>query len=110
MADLSVLKLPNNSTYNIKDASSVASVTESNRTVTVTKRNGTSSTFSTAYAEATTSAAGLMSATDKAHFDFMYEKFMDLYYNGVLPLLDSSSETVMDSNGEVITTPITVTQ
>lgn len=76
MADLSVLKLPNNSTYNIKDASSVASVTESNRTVTVTKRNGTSSTFSTAYADATSSAAGLMSATDKARLDELFEKYL----------------------------------
>lgn len=66
MADLSVLKLPNNQSYNLKDASAVASVTESNRTVTVTKRDGTSSTFSTAYALATTSADGLLSKEDKS--------------------------------------------
>lgn len=62
---LSQVLLPNNVTYDIKDASAVESVTESARTVTVTKRDGTSTTFSTAYDDASTSASGLMSATDK---------------------------------------------
>ena len=103
MADLSVLKLPNNATYNIKDASAVSSVTENNKTVTVVKRDGTSTTFSVAYAEASSSAAGLMSATDKARFDFMYEAFMNLYNYGTLPLLDTNSDTVMDTNGNDVT-------
>ena len=44
MADISVLKLPNNSTYTIKDGNAVESVSFSNHTLTQTKRNGTSST------------------------------------------------------------------
>ena len=64
MADITTLVLPDESSYNIKDSSAVASVTYSGHTVTVTLRDGTDSTFDTAdttYSEATTSAAGLLS-------------------------------------------------
>ena len=50
----------------------VKSVTASGRTVTVTKGNGTTSTFTTqdtAYSAATQSTAGLMSAADKKKLD-----------------------------------------
>ena len=46
MSDISKIKIPSETTeYNLKDAAAVASVTRSNSEVTVTKRNGTTSSF-----------------------------------------------------------------
>ena len=45
MADISQVKLPNNTTYTIKDGSAVANITRSGTTYTVTRRDGTTFTF-----------------------------------------------------------------
>lgn len=66
MANIAKLILPDESEYDIKDASAVASVTYSGHTVTVTMRNGTTATFDTAdttYSAVTASADGLMTST-----------------------------------------------
>ena len=60
----------------------------------------------TVVGNATALLDGLMSATDKAHFDFMYERFIDLYNTGCMPLLDTEGNEILDTLGERILTPL----
>lgn len=74
MADISVIKLPNNTSYNIKDSSAVANITRSGTTFTATKRDGTTFTFTqqdndtknTAGSTDTSSKIFLIGATSQA--------------------------------------------
>jgi len=45
MADISKITTPNNTTYNIKDASAIEDITRSGTTFTATRRDGTTFTF-----------------------------------------------------------------
>lgn len=45
MADISKITTPNNTTYNIKDASAIGNITRSGTTFTATRRDGTTFTF-----------------------------------------------------------------
>ena len=71
----------------------VKSVTASGRTVTVTKGNGTTSTFTTqdtTYSVATQSANGLMSSADKKKLDDLSDD-----YTSVIDLATSSKDGLM---------------
>lgn len=71
----------------------VKSVTASGRTVTVTKGNGTTSTFTTqdtTYSAATQSTAGLMSAADKTKLDGLSGD-----YGSVIGMATSSKDGLM---------------
>lgn len=71
----------------------VKSVTSSGRTVTVTKGNGTTSTFTTqdtTYSVATQSAAGLMSAADKKKLDGLSDD-----YGSAIGVATSSKDGLM---------------
>ena len=48
MAELSIIKLPDNTPYELKDLYAVSDITYSDHTVTITKRGGGTSTFATA--------------------------------------------------------------
>lgn len=45
MSDISKIQIPSGTEYNIKDTNAVASVAKSGSEITVTKRNGTTSSF-----------------------------------------------------------------
>ena len=65
MANITKIILPDESEYDIKDASAVASVTYSGNTVTVTTRSGTVTTFditSATYSAVTDTSDGLMTS------------------------------------------------
>ena len=47
MSEITKIQVPSGNEYNLKDASAVANVTRSGPQITVTKRNGTSSTIPT---------------------------------------------------------------
>ena len=77
----------------------VKSVTASGRTVTVTKGNGTTSTFTTqdtTYSAATQSTAGLMSAADKTKLDGLSGD-----YSSVIGMATSSKDGLMSKTDKV---------
>ncbi len=74
MADISKIKGPDNTSYNLKDSSAVANITRSGTTFTATKRDGTTFTFTqqdndtknTAGSTDTSSKIFLIGATSQA--------------------------------------------
>lgn len=77
----------------------VKSVTASGRTVTVTKGNGTTSTFTTqdtTYSAATQSTAGLMSAADKKKLDGLSDD-----YGSAIGVATSSKDGLMSKTDKV---------
>lgn len=77
----------------------VKSVTASGRTVTVTKGNGTTSTFTTqdtTYSAATQSTAGLMSAADKKKLDGLSDD-----YGSAIDVATSSKDGLMSKTDKV---------
>jgi len=66
MADISKITTPNNTTYNIKDASAIENITRSGTTFTATRRDGTTFTFTQQDNNTTYSAGTGLSLTSNA--------------------------------------------
>lgn len=90
----------------------VKSVTASGRTVTVTKGNGTTSTFTTqdtTYSVATQSANGLMSSADKKKLDGLsgdYASTIGLATSSKDGLMSKADKTKLDAIGSISTSTI----
>mgnify|MGYP000572694183 CR=1 FL=1 len=90
----------------------VKSVTASGRTVTVTKGNGTTSTFTTqdtTYSVATQSANGLMSAADKRKLDGLsgdYASAIGLATSSKDGLMPKTDKAKLDAIGSISTSTI----
>ena len=90
----------------------VKSVTASGRTVTVTKGNGTTSTFTTqdtTYSVATQSANGLMSAADKRKLDGLsgdYASAIGLATSSKDGLMSKTDKAKLDAIGSISTSTI----
>lgn len=90
----------------------VKSVTASGRTVTVTKGNGTTSTFTTqdtTYSVATQSANGLMSAADKRKLDGLsgdYASTIGLATSSKDGLMPKADKAKLDAIGSISTSTI----
>ena len=90
----------------------VKSVTASGRTVTVTKGNGTTSTFTTqdtTYSVATQSANGLMSAADKRKLDGLsgdYASAIGLATSSKDGLMPKADKAKLDAIGSISTSTI----
>lgn len=90
----------------------VKSVTASGRTVTVTKGNGTTSTFATqdtTYSVATQSANGLMSAADKRKLDGLsgdYASAIGLATSSKDGLMSKTDKAKLDAIGSISTSTI----
>lgn len=90
----------------------VKSVTASGRTVTVTKGNGTTSTFTTqdtTYSVATWSANGLMSAADKRKLDGLsgdYASAIGLATSSKDGLMSKTDKAKLDAIGSISTSTI----
>lgn len=90
----------------------VKSVTASGRTVTVTKGNGTTSTFTTqdtTYSVATQSANGLMSAVDKRKLDGLsgdYASGIGLATSSKDGLMSKADKAKLDAIGSIPTSTI----
>ena len=90
----------------------VKSVTASGRTVTVTKGNGTTSTFTTqdtTYSVATQSANGLMSAADKQKLDGLsgdYASAIGLATSSKDGLMPKTDKAKLDAIGSISTSTI----
>ena len=90
----------------------VKSVTASGRTVTVTKGNGTTSTFTTqdtTYPSATQSANGLMSAADKRKLDGLsgdYASAIGLATSSKDGLMPKADKAKLDAIGSISTSTI----
>lgn len=90
----------------------VKSVTASGRTVTVTKGNGTTSTFTTqdtTYSVATQSANGLMSAADKRKLDGLsgdYASTIGLATSSKDGLMPKTDKAKLDAIGSISTSTI----
>lgn len=90
----------------------VKSVTASGRTVTVTKGNGTTSTFTTqdtTYSVATQSANGLMSAADKRKLDGLsgdYASAIGLATSSKDGLMPKTDKAKLDAIGSIPNTTI----
>ena len=88
------------------------SVTASGRTVTVTKGNGTTSTFTTqdtTYSVATQSANGLMSAADKRKLDGLsgdYASAIGLATSSKDGLMSKTDKAKLDAIGSISTSTI----
>ena len=54
MSEIAKIQVPSGDSYDLKDANAIANVTRSGSQITVTKRNGTSSTFPTCRVVAST--------------------------------------------------------
>lgn len=59
MADISIIKLPNGSSYNVKDSSAISSLSASNNVLSYTKRNGTTGTVTIGESSAAASSSGV---------------------------------------------------
>lgn len=90
----------------------VKSITASGRTVTVTKGNGTTSTFTTqdtTYSVATQSANGLMSAADKRKLDGLsgdYASAIGLATSSKDGLMPKADKAKLDAIGSISTSTI----
>lgn len=103
MADISKIKLPNNSTYNIKDDSAITSISKNHNNITITYRDGTTSTINDPYYDsiyATEIQGGNLIVTGSARF----LNTINGSISGNAATATSATKATQDGNGAVIST------
>ena len=103
MADISKIKLPNNSTYNIKDDSAITSISKNHNNITITYRDGTTSTINDPYYDsiyATEIQGGDLIVTGSARF----LNTINGSISGNAATATSATKATQDGNGAVIST------
>jgi len=77
MADISSIKLPNNTTLNIKDSTAVASLSFSGHTITATSRGGGTSTTDIGSFDALSAGTVTLGADPTANLQAATKQYVD---------------------------------